>query len=79
MTDDVVAGIEQLAHEEHTLREAEGRRALSEEERERLAWLERRLDQCWDLLRQRRALIHAGRKPEEASVRDVDTVENYQQ
>jgi hypothetical protein len=72
-------GIEQLAHEEHTLREAEGHRSLTEEEQKRLVWLEQRLDQCWDLLRQRRALKEAGRNPEEASMRSVNTVENYQQ
>jgi hypothetical protein len=77
--DDAVMGIEQLAHEEHALREAEGQRSLSEDERERLVWLEQRLDQCWDLLRQRRALIDAGRDPEDASVRGVSTVEHYQQ
>ena len=37
------------------------------------------LDQCWDLLRQRRALIDAGRDPGGASVRGVDTVEHYKQ
>jgi hypothetical protein len=71
-------GIEQLAHEEHALRETEGHRSLSEEERKRLVWLEQRLDQCWDLLRQRRALIDAGRDPEDAPVRGVSTVEHYQ-
>ena len=77
--DDAVMGIEQLAHEEHALREAEGHRSLSEEERKRLIWLEQRLDQCWDLLRQRRALIDAERDPGEASVRAIETVEHYQQ
>jgi uncharacterized protein YjaG (DUF416 family) len=77
--DDAVMGIEELAHEEHALREAESNRSLSDEERKRLDWLEQRLDQCWDLLRQRRALIEAGRDPEDASVRGVGTVEHYQQ
>ena len=77
--DDAVMGIEELAHEEHALREAEGNRSLSDEERTRLVWLEHRLDQCWDLLRQRRALIEAGRDPEDASVRGVNTVEEYKQ
>ena len=77
--DDAVMGIEQLAHEEHSLRDAEGHRSLSEAERRRLVWLEERLDQCWDLLRQRRALIDAGRDPKDASVRSVSTVEHYQQ
>jgi hypothetical protein len=79
MSDDAVMGIEELAHEEHALREAEGHRSLSDEERKRLVWLEQRLDQCWDLLRQRRALIDAGRDPADASVRGADTVEHYQQ
>ena len=77
--DDAVKGIEQLAHEEHALREAEGHRSLTKGERERLVWLEQGLNQCWDLLRQRRALIDAGRDPEDASVRAPDTVEHYQQ
>ena len=77
--EDAVMGIEQLAHEEHALRETDGHRSLSEEERKGLVWLERRLDQCWDLLRQRRALIVAGRDPEDASVRGVSTVEHHQQ
>ena len=72
-------GIEELAHEEHALREAQGHRSLSDEERKRLVWLEQRLDQCWDLLRQQRALIEAGRDSEDASVRGVNTVEHYQQ
>ena len=79
INDDAVMGIEQLAHEEHALREAEGHRPLSEGERKRLIWLQQRLDQCWDLLRQRRALIDAGRDPGEASVRGIETVEHYQQ
>jgi hypothetical protein len=77
--DEALMGIEQLAHEEHALREAEGHRSLSEDERKRLVWLEERLDQCWDLLRQRRALLDAGRDPDDASVRGVDTVEHYKQ
>ena len=76
--DDAVMGIEQLAHGEHALWKAEGHRSLSDEERKRLVWLEQRLDQCWDLLRQRRAMIGAGRDPDDASVR-VSTVEHYQQ
>jgi hypothetical protein len=77
--DDAVMGIEELAHEEHALREAEGHRSLTDEEKERLVWLEQRLDQCWDLLRQRRALIDAGRDPHDASIRGLNTVEHYQQ
>lgn len=46
-------------------------------ERERLAALERELDQCWDLLRQRRALSEAGEDPGGARVRPSSTVEGY--
>jgi hypothetical protein len=46
-------------------------------ERERLVTLERELDQCWDLLRQRRALTEAGEDPGAARVRPASTVESY--
>jgi hypothetical protein len=74
---DVLGSIQQLAHEEHELREREGDGSLSDDERERLRTVELALDQCWDLLRQRRARAAAGLDPEEAQVRDVDTVEDY--
>ena len=76
---DVLASIQELAHEEHRLTELESRGELGEGDRARLQSVELRLDQCWDLLRQRRARRNAGLDPEEASVRGVDTVENYQQ
>ena len=76
---DVFESIEELAHEEHELREREGRGELGDEERARLQSLETRLDQCWDLLRQRRARRSAGLDPDEATVRDVGTVEDYRQ
>jgi hypothetical protein len=37
------------------------------------------LDQCWDLLNQRRALRDAGKNPDEAHVRSANTVEHYEQ
>jgi hypothetical protein len=77
--DDVITDIQTLAHEEHELREREGRGEISDEERERLRSIEIRLDQCWDFLRQRRARLRAGGDPDEARVRDVDTVEHYRQ
>jgi hypothetical protein len=79
MAEEVLANIEQLAHEEHELREREGREQLSDEDRARLRWVEEHLDQCWDLLRQRRARARAGLDPDEATARKVDTVEHYQQ
>jgi hypothetical protein len=74
---DVLSSINQLAHEEHELFEKESRGETSEEERERLRDLEVRLDQCWDLLHQRRARRNAGLDPNEAQVRDETTVEGY--
>jgi hypothetical protein len=37
------------------------------------------LDQCWDLLRQRRARRSAGQDPDDTSLRGADTVERYLQ
>ena len=48
-----------------------------DEDRERLRHLEESLDQCWDLLRQRRALQAVGSDPETAQARPVQQVENY--
>ncbi|MGO9872298.1 MAG: DUF2630 family protein [Acidimicrobiia bacterium] len=45
----------------------------------RLSTLEVTLDQCWDLLRQRRARREFGLDPNVVSTRDADTVEGYQQ
>jgi hypothetical protein len=50
-----------------------------EADRERLSQISLELDQCWDLLRQRRARRDAGQDPDEASARDIDTVERYLQ
>jgi hypothetical protein len=71
--------IEELVAEEHELydRAAEGR--LSESEHRRLDTIKVSLDQCWDLLRQRRALREAGLDPGAARVRDADVVERYEQ
>ena len=52
---------------------------MTDTDRERLSKIEVELDQCWDLLRQRRALRDAGRDPKEAEVRPPDVVENYEQ
>ncbi|WP_354638837.1 DUF2630 family protein [Kitasatospora camelliae] len=56
---------------------AEGR-IDSEVEQRQLKDLERQLDQCWDLLRQRRARTEAGEDPNLASVRSVEEVERYE-
>ncbi len=75
--EDVIGRINELAHEEHELFEKESQGKLTNQERERLAWLQVRLDQCWDLLHQRRALRGAGEDPDKAAVRDERTVEGY--
>jgi hypothetical protein len=71
--------IEELVSEEHDLytRAAEG--GLSEDEHRRLESIKVRLDQWWDLLRQRRALREAGGDAEAAHVRDPEVVEHYEQ
>lgn len=79
MAEPVMDRIQALAAEEHELREREGHGPLPEDERLRLAQVELELDQCWDLLRQRRARRDAGLDPDDAAVRDVDTVEGYRQ
>jgi hypothetical protein len=73
----VIARINEIAHEEHELWEREGRGEITDAERERLRELGVTLDQCWDLLHQRRARRAAGEDPDDASVRDARTVEGY--
>ncbi|NGO72450.1 DUF2630 family protein [Streptomyces boncukensis] len=75
---EILARVTQLVADEHRLREqlAEGN-VTSEEERAALAGLERELDQCWDLLRQRRAKREFGENPAEATVRPATEVEGY--
>ena len=71
--------IEQLVAEEHELWQRESAGSASEEDQRRLQAVKVSLDQCWDLLRQRRALREAGRDDDAASVRPADVVERYQQ
>jgi uncharacterized protein with PhoU and TrkA domain len=75
----VHATIEQLVAEEHELWEREAAGNGSESDRQRLGELKVSLDQCWDLLRQRRALREAGRDPDDADVRRPEVVERYEQ
>jgi hypothetical protein len=74
----VIDRINQLAHEEHELFQRESQGQANAADRERLKELEVTLDQCWDLLHQRRARRAAGMDPDEARVRDEQTVEGYQ-
>ncbi|HJT05179.1 MAG TPA: DUF2630 family protein [Pseudonocardiaceae bacterium] len=75
---DVLGRIRDLVDAEHVLRERLGRGELTtDEEHAALTTLEQQLDQCWDLLRQRRARAAAGQDPDGAQVRPVDEVEGY--
>jgi hypothetical protein len=75
MTDSsVFAHIERLTAEEHALFE---RASLDEAEHKRLAALQLELDQCWDLLRQRRALREFGEDPSNAKLRPPEVVKRY--
>ena len=76
---DVLGNINQLADEEHALWEKESRGEATEEDRLQLKRIRVTLDQCWDYLNQRRALRDARRNPEDAQVRDANTVERYEQ
>jgi hypothetical protein len=74
---DVLAHINELAHEEHELFQKESRGEATNADKERLRDVGVKLDQCWDLLHQRRALRSAGMDPAEADERDERTVEGY--
>ena len=76
---ELVKRINDLAEQEHRLEEAHVGQGLAPEEEERLRTIEVALDQCWDLLRQRRARRHAGQDPDEAAERPAPVVEGYRQ
>jgi Protein of unknown function (DUF2630) len=84
MSDESIAArIENLVSEEHDLRNREQADASDDDrldaDQQRLRDVEIELDRCWDLLRQRRAIRDAGGDPDDAQVRDADTVERYWQ
>lgn len=68
--------IQRLVDEEHRLHE---QRSHSKADRKRLSQVQIELDQCWDLLRRRRALREVGLDPDDAEVRPPGIVENYEQ
>ncbi|KUI12860.1 hypothetical protein AU192_13280 [Mycobacterium lehmannii] len=75
---DILDQVNKLVAEEQELRSKLQNREIDEsEERQRLKAVEVQLDQCWDLLRQRRALRETGGDPREAEVRPPDEVEGY--
>ncbi len=73
---DILSRIHALVDEEHTLRE---NGEHTEDQRARIRELEVQLDQCWDLLRQRRAKSQYGENPDEAEPRPERQVESYLQ
>jgi hypothetical protein len=78
--DDLIDRISALVDEEHHLvGTASPGHALSEDDAARRRDLEVRLDQCWDLLRQRRARREAGLDPGFSGVRPAEIVERYEQ
>jgi hypothetical protein len=71
--------IETLVAEEHELWGREAAGAANDADRARLEEIRVSLDQCWDLLRQRRALRDAGKDPDGAQARSSEVVERYRQ
>jgi hypothetical protein len=77
------ARIEELEQEERRLRSDESEAAQHDggdrvaADAGRLEAVRVELDRLWDYLRQRRALRDAGRDPDDAAIRDADTVERY--
>jgi hypothetical protein len=73
----VIDHIAALTHEESELIARESKGTATDADKARVKGIEVALDQCWDLLRQRRALREFGRDPEKAKLRDEKTVEGY--
>ncbi len=73
----IVSRIERLLEEEQQLRDAGPDTAGTDQGR--IDAIEVELDRCWDLLRQRRAAREADADPDEARLRDAETVETYDQ
>lgn len=77
---EILHRITALVGEEHALRSRRlADEVISEDEAARLRDLEESLDQCWDLLRRRRAARYAGTDPEEVEARPREQVEEYRQ
>jgi hypothetical protein len=81
MTEDaeVITQIGKLVDEEHELERRMAAEGADDQTEERLRSVEVALDQCWDLLRQRRARRAAGNDPDFAAPRPPEIVERYQQ
>ncbi len=72
----VLTHIKSLSEKEEDLY---GKENLSDEDVKQLHKIKVELDQCWDFLRQRRALRDAGKNPDKAAIRPPDIVENYEE
>lgn len=75
----ILRHINELVAEEHSLLEETERGQLDPQRHQRLQTVQVTLDRCWDLLRQRRARREFGEDPDQAQVRDADTVKRYLQ
>ncbi|NIH79870.1 MULTISPECIES: DUF2630 family protein [Amycolatopsis] len=76
---EIIADIDRLIAEEHELRSRSIGGGLSDDDRARMRRVEEQLDQCWDLLRRRRAAREFGENPDQAQARPAGEVESYQQ
>lgn len=77
---EILTRISGLIEAEHELRaQLASGKLTTEQEREQLRSAEEALDQCWDLLRQRRARREFGESPDDAEARPIAEVEGYQQ
>jgi hypothetical protein len=76
---DVLERIGELVAAEHRLEQRHAGEGLDDDETRQLEEVGVALDQCWDLLRQRRARRRTGLDPDDADVRPASTVEGYQQ
>ncbi len=76
---DILPQIEKLVDEEHKLTRLIKQGGLTEDQRAHLQQIEIYLDQCWDLLRQRRARRIAGLDPADARLHDEDSMDLFPQ
>lgn len=76
---EVLQHINELVAEEHQLLEKSEQAHLDAAEHRCLQAVQVSLDQCWDLLRQRRAKREFGKNPDTAKARPTDAVEKYVQ
>ncbi len=76
---EILSRIHELVDEEDRLHQSAVDQTMSDEDRAKMREIDVQLDQCWDLLRQRRAAREFGGDPEQAHARPGDTVEHYLQ